>query len=157
AGHAGHPPATPGFADDVRTMGLGDFLLGYGLSIAVPDDRLPGPDVVGADGLPLPPAVAALDILLHGAGGDDGSLRVTENRPELAYVFRARVVPEVLQRPRIAADPDLGQRTTLVVADQPVDGLIDRSTRRLRLRGRGRLGLGPIEILCRRILRFRPR
>ena len=86
-----------------------------------------------------------------GAGGYDGSLRVAKDGPELANVLGARVVPDVLQRPGIAADPGLGQGTPLGVADQPADGQLGRDARRRRLPGRGRFGLGPIECLCRRV------
>ena len=48
--------------------GLGDLLLGLGLSIVAPNDGLPGPDVVGADRFPMPPAVADLEILSDATG-----------------------------------------------------------------------------------------
>ena len=53
----------------------------------------------GLTGFHCPRLVADLEILADGAGGYDVPLRVTKNRPELAYVLGARVVPGVLQRP----------------------------------------------------------
>ena len=110
-------------------MGFGDLLFGDGLSITAPDDRLPGPMSLGLTGFHCPLPSRTSKYFRTGAGGYDASLRVAKNGPELAYVLGGRVVPVVLQRPRIAADPDFGQGMTLVVADQPVDGLIGPNTR----------------------------
>ena len=89
------------------------------------DGGLESPDVVGAHGPPLSAAVADLEVLAHGAWRYDVSLRVAERGLSFANVLGAGVVPVVLHRPRIAADPGLGERPALVVADDP--GRCDRA------------------------------